>query len=312
MQTVLVTGGAGYLGSVLVEQLLRRGLQVTVVDNLMYGPNSLFGYCSQPDFSFVRGDVRDRELMGPLLSRHQTVLPLAAIVGAGPCDADRQTAQAVNLDAIRWMIDQLRPDQRVVFPMTNSGYGTHSGEVYCTEETPLEPISYYGRSKVEAEQAVLSHPQAIALRLATVFGPSPRMRLDLLVNDFVHRAVVDGSLVIYEKDFKRNYIHVSDVADCFCHCIDHFEEMRGETYNVGLDDANLSKEELALTIKEHVPSLYIHFAEIGCDPDKRNYIVSSDKIKSRGFVAQRSLDEGIRQLVQLVRMLPRAAHRNGW
>lgn len=310
MDRILVTGGAGYLGSVLVGHLLRRGYQVTVLDNLLYGQASLLQYCSHLNFAFVLGDVRDEGLMRELLKTHDAILPLAAIVGVKACDRDPHMARSVNLDAIA-LLNRLRsPHQPVIFPCSNSGYGTKSGEVHCTEETPLEPVSLYGETKVKAEQELLNSPNTISLRLATVFGPSPRMRLDLLVNDFVYRAVTDGFLVIYEKDFKRNYVHIEDVAECFCFCLEHFDEMKGEVYNVGLNEANLSKEELALKIKEHVPSLYIHYAEVGSDPDRRNYIVSNGKINHKGFVARRSLDEGIEQLLKAYRMLPTGAFRN--
>ena len=310
MDKILVTGGAGYIGSVLVGRLLRRGYRVTVLDNLLYGQTSLLHYCTHPNFAFVRGDVRDERLMRELLKEHDAILPLAAIVGMKACDRDPHMAQSVNFDAIV-LLNRLRsPDQKVIFPCTNSGYGTKSGDFYCTEEAPLEPISLYGETKVKAEQELLGSPNAISLRLATVFGPSPRMRLDLLVNDFVYRAVTEGFLVIYEKDFKRNYVHIDDVAECFCFCLEHFDEVKGEAYNVGLNDANLSKEELAMKIKEHVRTLYIHYAEVGSDLDRRNYIVSNEKIKQKGFVARRSLDEGIQQLIKAYQMLPRGDFRN--
>lgn len=309
-EKVLVTGGAGYIGSVLVGHLLRRGYRVTVLDNLLYGQASLLHYCTHPSLQFVRGDVRDERLMRELLKTHDAILPLAAIVGMKACDRDPHMAQSVNFDAIV-LLNRLRSrHQKVILPSSNSGYGTKSGSVYCTEETPVEPITVYGITKVNAERELLNSANAISLRLATVFGPSPRMRLDLLVNDFVYRAVTEGFLVIYEKDFKRNYVHIEDVAECFCFCLEHFDEMRDETYNVGLNDANLSKEELALKIKEHVPSLYIHYAEVGSDPDRRNYIVSNEKIKRKGFAARRSLDEGIQQLLKAYRMLPRGNFRN--
>lgn len=303
MDKILITGGAGYLGSVMVGYFLNRGYHVTVLDNLLYSQTSLFSYCTHPCFEFVRGDVRDEALMRELVKRHDAVLPLAAIVGAKACDRDPLMAQSVNVDSIV-LLNRLRSlDQKVVWPCTNSGYGTKSGDIYCTEETPLEPISLYGKTKVQAERELREHPSTIVLRLATVFGPSPRMRLDLLVNDFVYRAVTDGFIVIYEKDFKRNYIHIADVAECFCFCLEHFDAMKGEVYNVGLNDANLSKAELATTIKEYVPSLYVHYAEVGSDPDKRNYVVSNEKIKQKGFIARRSLDEGIQQLIKTYRML---------
>jgi nucleoside-diphosphate-sugar epimerase len=310
MESVLVTGGAGYLGSVMTERLLGLGYKVTVLDNLLYGQSSLLHCCSNPNFEFVRGDVRDEGVLRRLLSRHDTVVPLAALVGMPVCRLQPDMARQVNLDAIR-LLNRLRSrEQRVVYPCTNSGYGTKSGNVYCTEETPMEPISLYGETKVEAERELLNSPNVITLRLATVFGPSPRMRLDLLVNDFVHRSVADGFLVIYEKDFKRNYVHIDDVAACFCFCLEHFDEMKGRPYNLGLNDANLSKAELALAIKAHVPLLYLHFAEVGSDPDKRNYIVSNERLRGAGFAAKHSLDEGIRQLLTVCRMLPAGPWRN--
>jgi nucleoside-diphosphate-sugar epimerase len=304
VSAVLVTGGAGYLGSVLVGHLLRRGHRVTVVDNLLHRRGGLFQYCREPGFDFVRGDVRDESLMRRLVVGHEVLVPLAAIVGMPACARDPVAARTVNLEAVA-LLNRLRSrDQRVIFPCTNSGYGTRSGELYCTEDTPLEPISLYGTTKVEAEQLLLDSPGTVTLRLATVFGVSARMRLDLLVNDFTYRALTDRCLVLYEKDFKRNFVHIEDVAEAFCFVLEHFEDMEGEPYNVGLDAANLSKEDLALTIKRHVPDLLIHAAAVGADPDRRNYVVSNEKIRKRGFEARHSLDEGIRQLLTAYRMLP--------
>ncbi len=304
MNSVLVTGGAGYIGSVLVGHLLMRGYRVTVVDNLLYRQAGLLQYCREPGFDFVRGDVRDEPLMRGLIAQHDVLVPLAALVGMPACARDPVSATSVNLDAIL-MLNRLRSrEQRVVFPCTNSGYGTKSGEGYCTEETPLEPISLYGTTKVDAEKALLDSPNTVTLRLATVFGVSPRMRLDLLVNHFTHRAITDRYLVLYEKDFKRNYLHIEDVAGAFCHVLEHFDEMKGEPYNVGLDGANISKEQLAVKIKQFVSELLIQVAAIGTDPDKRNYVVSNEKIKKKGFEACHSLEEGIQQLLKCFRMLP--------
>ncbi len=308
---VLVTGGAGYLGSVLCEHLLGAGYQVTVLDNLIYAQQSLFHLSADPKFDFFFGDARDETLMRRLLKDADVVIPLAAIVGAPACDRDPWLARSVNLDAIL-LLNRLRsPRQLIVFPTTNSGYGAKTGETYCTEETPLEPISLYGRTKVEAESALLDSPNAVTLRLATVFGLSPRMRIDLLVNHFVYAAVMDRYIVIFEKDFKRNYIHIRDVADCFVYCIEHAQGMVGRAYNAGSDAANLSKEELALKIKEHVPDFYIHFSDMGADPDRRNYIVSNQRLLEAGFEAHRSLDQGIRELLKGYRMMVRAPLRNG-
>ncbi|MEX0701706.1 MAG: NAD(P)-dependent oxidoreductase [Planctomycetales bacterium] len=309
-QRILVTGGAGYLGSVLCERLLDAGHRVTVLDNLLYGQHSLFHLCADERFDFVRGDVRDEAPMRRLVAEADTIVPLACIVGAGACDRDPFMSQSVNVDSIR-LLNRLRsPQQLVVYPVTNSGYGTKSGEVYCTEETPLEPITLYGRQKVEAEAELLGRGRTIALRLATVFGMSPRLRLDLLVNHFVYAAVTDGYIVIFEKDFKRNYVHIRDVADCFLHCLNHADAMAGRPYNVGLDDANLSKEELALKVREHVPQFYLHFSELRSDPDKRNYIVSNQRLREAGFEARRSLDDGIRELLKGFRMFGRPPYKN--
>jgi nucleoside-diphosphate-sugar epimerase len=311
-EQVLVTGGLGYLGGILCEHLLNAGFRVRALDNLMYGPGQqgLYHLCANPAFTFIRGDVRDETLLPSILRDADIVIHLAAIVGASACDRDPALATSVNLKAVS-LLDRLRsPSQLVIYPNTNSGYGSTTAETYCTEETPLRPVSLYGRTKVEAERLLLGRPNTIALRLATVFGMSPRMRLDLLVNHFTYAACKDGYLVIFEKDFKRNFVHVRDVADCMLYCIANAGRMQGRPYNVGLDSANLSKEELALKIKEHVPNFYIHFAPIGQDPDRRNYVVSNQRLRAAGFEARRSLHDGIRELLKGYAMEGRAANRN--
>jgi nucleoside-diphosphate-sugar epimerase len=309
---VLVTGGLGYLGSILCEHLLSAGLEVTALDNLMYGTGQqgLYHLCANPAFEFVQGDARDERQMQTVLRHADVVIHLAAIVGAAACDRDPLLATSINLDAVRLLARLRSPRQLVVFPNTNSGYGTTSGQTYCTEESPLRPISLYGRTKVDAERVLLDAGNAISLRLATVFGMSPRMRLDLLVNHFVYTAVKEGYLVIFEKDFKRNFVHIRDVADCMIHAIRHGQSMAGRPYNLGLDAANLSKEELALKVKEYVPKFYIHFAPIGQDPDKRNYVVSSNRLRQAGFEARRSLDDGIQELLKGYRMEGRPLFHN--
>lgn len=307
---VLVTGGAGYLGSILCEHLLDAGHRVTVLDSLLFGQTPLFHLCANSRLQFVRGDARDEAALKPLVAAADVVIPLAALVGAPICDRDPIAATGVNFDAVRLIMSLVSRRQLVVYPTTNSGYGTKSGAQFCTEETPLEPISLYGRTKVDAERTVLEGPNSITLRLATVFGLSPRMRIDLLVNHFVYAAVTDGYLVIFEKHFKRNYIHIRDVADCFVHCIAHHDRMVGRPFNAGLDAANLSKEELALKVKEHVPSFYLHFSEVGSDPDKRNYIVSNQRLREAGFEARRSLDDGIVELLKGYRMIRKTPYGN--
>ncbi len=307
---VVITGAAGYLGSVLCEHLLAAGYRVTAADGLIYRQRSLFHLCASPQFDFIVGDARDEQLMRRLVKDADVLIPLAAIVGAPACDRDPWLARSVNLEAIRLLARLRSNDQLIVYPTTNSGYGTKSGDVFCTEDTPLEPISLYGQTKTDAEAEILERTNTVTLRLATVFGMSPRMRLDLLVNHFVYAAVTDGYIVIFEKDFKRNYIHIRDVADCFIHCIENSKKMAGRPYNAGLDSANLSKEALALKIKEYVPNFYIHFGQVGTDPDKRNYIVSNQRLRDAGFEAKRSLDSGIQELLKGYRMMGRAEFAN--
>lgn len=308
---VLVTGAAGYIGSILCEHLLQAGHQVSALDSLQYGSGpGLFHLCAHPSFSFVRGDARDEATLKPLVAQADALIPLAAVVGAPACDRDPWLARSTNLEAIQ-LLNRLRsPRQLVIYPNTNSGYGTQSGEAFCTEDTPLEPISIYGQTKTQAELELLDSQNAITLRLATVFGLSPRMRLDLLVNHFVYAAVTDGYIVIFEKHFKRNYVHVRDVADCFLYCLRNSARMTGRAFNLGLDAANLSKEELALKVKQYVPRFFIHFAEVGSDPDKRNYIVSNQRLREAGFEAQRSLDQGIQELLKGYVLLGRGQFKN--
>ncbi|HEV2358058.1 MAG TPA: NAD(P)-dependent oxidoreductase [bacterium] len=307
---VLVTGGAGYLGSVLCEHLLDAGYYVTALDNLTHHQRSLFHLCASPAFAFEFGDARDEGLVLRLLTKADVVIPLAAVVGAPACDRDPWLARALNVDAV-CLLNRLRsPNQLVVFPTTNSGYGMKPGAAYCTEDTPLEPVSLYGQTKAQAETELLGSPNTISLRLATVFGMSPRMRVDLLVNHFVYAAVKDGYLVIFEKDFRRNFVHIRDVADCMIHAIRHADAMAGRCYNVGLDSANLTKEQLALKVKEQVPDFRIEFASVGRDPDRRDYIVSNQRLREAGFEARRSLEEGIAELRKGYRMLARGPFEN--
>ncbi|ADG94575.1 NAD-dependent epimerase/dehydratase [Arcobacter nitrofigilis DSM 7299] len=295
---ILVTGGAGYLGSILIPELLKAGHKVTVLDTFIFGQNSLADVCYLENFNVVRGDTRDEVLLKELTKDKDIVIPLAALVGAPLCNRDMIGTVTINRDAIKTLSEVLSPSQKILMPVTNSGYGIGQDGVYCTEETPLNPISTYGKTKVEAEEIILQRENSISFRLATVFGMSPRMRLDLLVNDFTYRAVNDGFIVIFEGHFKRNYVHIRDVARAFLHGIENFDKMKGEAYNVGLSDANLSKLELCAKIKEYVPNFTIMEAQIGKDPDQRNYIVSNEKIEATGFKPIYNLDAGIKELIK--------------
>lgn len=309
-QHILVTGGAGYLGSIMVPAFLDAGYRVTVLDNFMFKQNPLAHVCANPDFNVVRGDARDETLIKSLIKDADVVIPLAALVGAPLCNNDQIGTVTINRDSVIMLTKQLSADQRILMPITNSGYGIGEKGKFCTEETPLRPISLYGTTKVEAEAAVLERGNAISFRLATVFGMAPRFRLDLLVNDFVYRAVNDGAVVLFEADFKRNYIHIRDVANAFLHGLNNFDAMKNEPYNVGLSDANLSKRELCEKIRDHVPSFVFMEAPIGEDPDKRDYIVSNEKIEATGFMPQHSLDDGIRELIKGYTMVKNSMYGN--
>lgn len=310
MMKILVTGAAGYIGSVLVPVLLQKGHEVVALDNFLYNQTSLLDCCHDPNLGIIRGDVRDRDLIKRLIADVEAVFPLACLTGAPLCAREPQTARAVVLEAILNLLEIRRPDQKIIFPTTNSGYGIGQAGKYCSEETPLKPISLYGQLKVEAEQALLDAGNAITLRLATAFGVSPRMRLDLLVNDFTYRAVYDRAVILFEAHFKRNYIHVRDVAKAFVHCLDHFDRMKNEAYNVGLSDANLSKKELCEEIKKQVREFYFYESQIGEDPDKRDYIVSNEKIENTGYRPEVSLPAGIAELIKGYRVIKRNQYAN--
>ena len=307
---ILITGGAGYIGSVLTPTLLQAGHDVTVLDNLMFRPTSLADCCQYDTFQVVRGDCRDESVMRPLLAQADVIIPLAALVGAPLCDRDRLAAQSTNAYGVRLACRLASKRQRVIMPTTNSGYGIGEAGKLCTEETPMRPLSLYGRSKIEAEEAVLEHGNSLSFRLATVFGMSPRMRLDLLVNDFVYRAVNDRAVVIFEGHFKRNYIHIRDVARAFLHALANFEAMKGRPYNVGLDDANLSKLELCTEIRKQLPKFVYLEASIGEDPDQRDYIVSNARIGATGYKPEWSLQRGITELIKGYTILHQSAFAN--
>jgi nucleoside-diphosphate-sugar epimerase len=307
---ILVTGGAGYLGSIMVPDLLNAGHKVTVLDNFLYRQASLNHVCHHPNFSVIRGDIRVESTIAPLMKKADVIIPLAALVGAPLCNLDPVGATTVNHDAIALMLRHLSKSQIVLMPTTNSAYGTGDQNNFCTEESPLRPISLYAKEKVEIEKALMQHANAISFRLATVFGMSPRMRIDLLVNDFTYRAVHDRFVVLFESSFKRNYVHVRDVSRVFQHALANFERMKGQVYNVGLSEANVSKRELCGHIRRQVPDFVFMEAPMGKDPDQRNYIVSNAKIEATGFKTAFSLDAGIGELIKGYTMLKNSLYGN--
>jgi nucleoside-diphosphate-sugar epimerase len=294
---VLITGGAGYIGSELTDHLLRAGHKVTVIDNLMYEATSLLRYTIEPNFNFIKGDVINLEFLKEELPKADIIIPLAALVGFPLCDKDKRGAVEINHGANAWIAANKTPEQRVIYPCTNSGYGTSVDGSVCTEESPLNPVSLYGQTKVAAEQEYRNTENCVTFRLATVFGPGSRMRTDLLVNNFVLKALRERVLVLYECEFMRNYVHLQDVCRAFMFVIDNWEECKNETYNVGNDSINMNKLQLAQKIKEHMP-LEIIKAEFTSDPDTRDYIVSSQKFYDKGFECKYDLDDGIRQLIK--------------
>jgi nucleoside-diphosphate-sugar epimerase len=302
---ILVTGGAGYIGSVLVPRLLSEGHEVTVVDNLMYSQDSLSQCALSTKFHFVSGDIRNNTLMKELCPRFDVIIPLAAYVGAPLCKLDPVGADSTNRKATIDILKSLSSKQLVLMPTTNSAYGKGDKDNFCDETSPLNPVSEYAAQKVEVEKCLMERENSISFRLATVFGMSPRMRLDLLVNDFTWRASKDGFIVLFEPHFKRNYIHIQDVANVFLHGLNGFSKMKGDIYNVGLSEANLSKMELCQRIKKFVPAFTVLEAPIGKDPDQRDYIVSNKKIEGTGFRPKVGLDDGIRELLEGFKMMKR-------
>ena len=295
---ILVTGGAGYIGSVFVPRLLDKNFEVTVIDNFMFKQDSLLDVCHHPMLNILVDDVRNEALLKKEVLKSDIIIPLAAIVGAPACEKDKLLATSLNQTQIENIANWLSSDQMLLYPVTNSGYGIGADGVYCTEETPLNPISHYGITKVSAEKTLLEMGNAVTFRLATVFGASPRMRMDLLVNDFVYRAFNDQFIVLFESHFKRNYIHIRDISSVFIHAINNYNSMKGEAYNVGLSNANLSKMELCKKIKNHIPDFHIFESEIAEDPDKRDYIVSNEKIEKTGWEPNYNLDDGIKELIK--------------
>ncbi len=307
---ILVTGAAGYIGAVLVPRLLSEGHQVIALDNFMYNQTSLLDVCYHDQLTIVRGDTRDKNVMTNLMKNADAIFPLACLTGAPLCTKDPMGAQAILLDAVKMILELRGKDQRIIFPTTNSGYGVGERGKHCTETTPLRPVSLYGKLKVDAEKAILDAGGGITLRLATAFGISPRMRLDLLVNDFTYRAVYDKFVVLFEAHFHRNYIHVRDISKAFIHALNNFDKMKNQPYNVGLSDANLTKLQLCQEIKKLVPDFYFVEATIGEDPDKRDYIVSNEKIEKTGYRPDVSLQKGLQELIKGYQVIKRNQFAN--
>ena len=308
MNKVLITGGAGYIGSTLTQFLLDNGYKVDVIDNLMYEQTSLLHLCSDENFRFINHDVIDFKFLKKLISLYDVVIPLAAIVGSPACDKNKELATKVNFEQIKCIVDNLRDDQKLIMPNTNSQYG--SSKEIITEDSPFNPLSHYAITKCDAEDYIMNSGNGVCLRLATVFGSSPRMRTDLLVNDFVHKALVDGYIVLFESHFKRNYIHVKDIANSFLFCIENYDKMKGDVFNVGLSDANLSKLELAETVKRYIHNFVIKEDDYKTDFDNRDYIVSNEKLESLGWKPKYTIDDGINELIYAYQMIIKHNNRN--
>lgn len=301
---VLITGGAGYLGSVISKHLLEKGFHVTVIDSLLFNQLSPLQFTSHPNYNFLYGDIQNTEILTKEIGKHDIIIPLAAIVGFPACSANPKAAWSINYQQILEITELMSPhNQILLYPNTNSGYGIGEEDSECTEDSPLRPISVYGETKVKAETLLLEFDNVVCFRLATVFGSSPRMRTDLLVNEFVYKAMTDKYIMVFEKNFRRNFIHIQDVARVFTHAIDNFDTMKGNVYNVGLSDANLTKQELLEKIGQYVPDFAIEYSDYYEDPDKRDYIVSNKKIESTGWSPQYSLDDGIKELIKTYRVI---------
>lgn len=313
---ILITGGAGYLGSVITGKMLKEGYEVTVLDKLIFNQVSLLSYTSNPNFKFIHGDVRNESLLERLCDESDVIIPLAAIVGFPACASEPELAKEINFKQIVNIVKYCNgKNKKILYPNTNSGYGLGTGQVECDEESPLTPISVYGQTKCEAENFLKTSTDAIIFRLATVFGVSPRMRTDLLVNDFTYKAITDKYIVVFEKSFKRNFIHIQDVANVFLFMLKNYDRYKGEIFNVGLSSANLSKQELLEKIQEHVNNFAVSYNDFYEDPDKRNYIVSNTKVESTGWEPEWDLDRGIEELIMSYQMIvPRmsAEFRNGF
>lgn len=303
MKKILITGGAGYIGSILTKKMVELGYNVTVIDNLLYENLSIYDLCFYKNFNFINLDVSEISTIKGEIENSDIIIPLAALVGAPLCDRNKKLSKIVNYESIKTILKYKRSDALLIFPTTNSGYGVAKNEEFCTELSPLYPVSHYAKLKVLAEEYVLNFENTISLRLATVFGVSPRPRFDLLVNDFTYQSYFYGNLNLFEENFRRNFIHIRDVCETFIFCIKNKDKMTGNIYNVGLSSANLTKKELAEKIKNHIPNLKINFITNIKDPDKRDYLVSNKKIESLGWKPKFSLDDGITELIKSFKIL---------
>jgi len=299
MKTVLITGGAGYIGSKLATRLLELNFKVTVIDALKFSSKSLNHLFNNKNFIFIKGDVRNKKLIKKLTKKNEFLIPLAALVGAPLCEKNKKEAIEVNLKSIKFLLKNINRKNKIIYLTTNSGYGIGKKNKYCDEQSPLNPISLYGRTKVEAEKIVMKYRNAIGFRLATVFGFSYRMRTDLLVNNFVFNAVKNKKLVIFEPHFRRNYIHINDVVDAIIYSIGNFNRMKSNVYNLGLSSANLTKIMLAKKIKKQLRSLKIKIVKNRKDPDQRDYYVSNRKIEKMGFKPKVKIEDGIKELIKI-------------
>lgn len=306
--TVLIPGGAGFYGSVLVRQLLNEGYRVRVIDNLMYGPEPLMELFINPNFSFEYGDVLDRDLMKREVEKAEIVVHLAALVGYPLCKKLPKRAVEVNVQGTQNVLDFIRPDAKLIYASTGSNYGEVEG--ICTEDTPLNPLSIYGETKTEAERMCMERPNTVSYRFATAFGLAPRLRLDLMLNDFTYQALVQNYLLVYEKHFRRTFIHVVDMARCVLHTLEKWDIMNNQTFNVGHDSMNYTKEDIVRILQSKL-DFYVHFAEVGTDLDKRNYEVSYDRIGKTGFKTSIDINCGIDELVSGLKHLKiRRPHSN--
>ena len=307
---ILVTGGAGYIGSVLVQKLLEKKYEVTVIDNFFFKQNSLKSLYSFKNFILIEDDVRNLDLLKKVVNNFDFILPLAALVGAPLCDKNPKDAKEINQNSLVYLSSILKEHIGIILPTTNSGYGIGKKDVFCTEDSPLNPISVYALTKVEAEKSVMMRKNSISLRLATVFGMSPRMRTDLLVNYFIYKAIKEKKIEIFEGNFKRNYVHIEDVANIFLFCIDNFQRLKSNIFNFGIEGANLTKTELAIKIKKYIPEFEFLKNEFTQDPDKRDYIVSNKKILDAGFKFKWNIDNGIEDLINKMKELPEGNYTN--